>query len=131
MAPGGGPVRAARRQVFDICSPSPGEQDTAGGTDPRDLLSGAEEPGMPFRGDSTPQVWLCAIAKRLWYKNWSAGRGRLHWRRRLSTLAASDDPVEGDRAEGGPYGTVPGHAAADGGYTEVIHLRLAWRFLLP
>ena len=21
-----------------------------------------------FRGDCTPQVWLCAIAKRLWYK---------------------------------------------------------------
>ena len=21
-----------------------------------------------YRGDSTPQVWLCAIAKRLWFK---------------------------------------------------------------
>ena len=28
-----------------------------------------------FRGDCTPQVWLCAIAKRLWYKELSR-RGR-------------------------------------------------------
>ena len=47
-----------------------------------------------FRGDCTPQVWLCAIAKRQWYRE-------LERRKRtaeldeghLSTLAAPDDPA--------------------------------------
>ena len=46
-----------------------------------------------FRGDCTPQVWLCAIAKRLWYKE-------LQRRKRtapledahMGNLAAPDDP---------------------------------------
>ena len=45
-----------------------------------------------YRGDSTPQVWLCAIAKRLWFKE-------LERRKRticvdgssFSHIAASDD----------------------------------------
>ena len=35
-----------------------------------------------FRGDCTPQVWLCAIAKRLWFAECRRASGRLHWKRR-------------------------------------------------
>ena len=70
-----------------------------------------------FRGDCTPQVWLCAIAKRLWYKELErreaerspggGAPGRSGRPRRSSA---------GDGAAGGPAGPVPGHAAAGPGH---------------
>lgn len=39
-----------------------------------------------FRGDCTPQVWLCAIAKRLWYKE-------LEHRSRTAPLEEEHPPI--------------------------------------
>lgn len=46
-----------------------------------------------FRGDCTPYVWLCAIAKRLWYRE--LDRQKKHpplEETHLASLAASDNP---------------------------------------
>ena len=46
-----------------------------------------------FRGDCTPYVWLCAIAKRLWYRE--LDRQKKHpplEETQLASLAASDNP---------------------------------------
>ena len=82
-----------------------------------------------FRGDSSPGVWLCAIAKRLWYKE-------LERRKRLAPLeeeqlrqiAATDDPV-GDVEEKDSrrilYRTMQ---SLEPETREVIYLRLAGEF---
>ena len=66
-----------------------------------------------YRGDSTPQVWLCAIAKRLWFKELERRkRTVLVEENGLSNVAAPDDPAKELDAE----------------TREVIHLRLAGDF---
>lgn len=82
-----------------------------------------------YRGESTPQVWLCAIAKRLWFKE-------LERRRRtapveeseLSSVAASDDPAKEyeDRQE--RIALYRAMQQLDAETREVIHLRLAGDF---
>ena len=34
-----------------------------------------------YRGESTPQVWLCAIAKRLWFKELEHRKRTLLWKK--------------------------------------------------
>ncbi|MDO5783917.1 MAG: sigma-70 family RNA polymerase sigma factor [Eubacteriales bacterium] len=46
-----------------------------------------------FRGDCTPQVWLCAIAKRLWYKE---------LQRRKRTVPLEDTHIAGLTAADNP-----------------------------
>ena len=47
-----------------------------------------------FRGECSPQVWLCAIAKRLWYKELERRRRTVPLEEEsLSRLAAPDDPA--------------------------------------
>ena len=46
-----------------------------------------------FRGDCSPQVWLCAIAKRLWYKELERrSRTAPLEEEHLSSLTAPDEP---------------------------------------
>ena len=65
-----------------------------------------------FRGDCTPQVWLCAIAKRLWYKE----------------LAAPDDPAQETEQREGRLALYRAMQQLDPDTREVIHLRLAGDF---
>ena len=47
-----------------------------------------------FRGDCTPQVWLCAIAKRQWDRELSRRKRTAALdEAQLATLAAPDDPA--------------------------------------
>ena len=48
-----------------------------------------------FRGDCTPQVWLCAIAKRLWYKELERRKRNVPLEEEhLAGQAAPDDPAQ-------------------------------------
>ena len=70
-----------------------------------------------FRGDCTPQVWLCAIAKRLWYKELERRKRNVPLEEEhLAGQAAPRRSSAGDGAAGGPAGPVPGHAAAGPGH---------------
>lgn len=82
-----------------------------------------------FRGDSTPQVWLCAIAKRLWYRE-------LDRRKRtapleedcLTRLAAPDDPAGETERREERLALYRAMQRLDPETREVIHLRLAGEF---
>lgn len=84
-------AQAVYRYLFSLC----GEGDTAEELTQETFYQALK--GLhAFRGDCTPQVWLCAIAKRLWFKE-------LERRRRtipvedtaLSQLAVHEDPASG------------------------------------
>ena len=48
-----------------------------------------------YRGESTPQVWLCAIAKRLWFKELEhRKRTTLVEESELTHVAAPDNPTK-------------------------------------
>ena len=82
-----------------------------------------------FRGDSTPQVWLCAIAKRLWYKELERRKRTAPLEEeRLSALAAPDDPVEETERREDRMALYRAMQRLDGDTREVIHLRLAGDF---
>ena len=82
------------QQVFRYLFSITGEQDTAEELTQETFYQALKNLDA-FRGDSTPQVWLCAIAKRLWYKELERRKRTAPLEEeRLSTLAASDDPVE-------------------------------------
>jgi len=82
-----------------------------------------------FRGDCTPQVWLCAIAKRLWFKE-------LERRKRiapleeehLSLLTAPDDPAGETERREDRLALYRAMQKLDPDTREVIHLRLAGEF---
>ena len=82
-----------------------------------------------YRGESTPQVWLCAIAKRLWFKE-------LERRKRtvlveecdFSRVAAPDDPAKEYEAQQERFALYRAMQKLDAETREVIHLRLAGDF---
>jgi len=82
-----------------------------------------------YRGDSTPQVWLCAIAKRLWFKE-------LDRRSRtvcaddgsFSQIAAPDDPARECEERDDRFALYRAMQRLDADTREVIHLRLAGDF---
>jgi len=82
-----------------------------------------------YRGDSTPQVWLCAIAKRLWFKE-------LERRKRtilvdesdLSHIEAPDNPVKKYEDQQERIALYRAMQKLDAETREVIHLRLAGEF---
>mgnify|MGYP003418383110 FL=1 len=82
-----------------------------------------------YRGESTPQVWLCAIAKRAWFK-------KLERRKRtvlvgesdLSRVAAPDDPAKEYEAQQERFALYRAMQKLDAETREVIHLRLAGDF---
>ena len=82
-----------------------------------------------FRGDCTPQVWLCAIAKRLWFKELerrkrSASLEEEH----LSRLAAPDDPAGETERREDRLALYRAMRKLDPDTREVIYLRLAGEF---
>ena len=82
-----------------------------------------------FREDCTPQVWLCAIAKRLWLKE-------LERRKRVTSieeehflkLAASDDPASEVESRNRKLAIYQAMQQLDLDTREVIYLRLAGEF---
>lgn len=82
-----------------------------------------------YRGDASPQVWLCGIAKRLWFKE-------LERRQRtvaaddalLSTFAAPDDPAAETELRQSRQALYRAMQQLDADTREVIYLRLAGDF---
>lgn len=82
-----------------------------------------------YRGDSTPQVWLCAIAKRLWFKE-------LNRRSRtvcsdggsFSHMTAPDDPAKEYEKREDRFALYRAMQQLDADTREVIYLRAAGDF---
>ena len=82
-----------------------------------------------YRGDSTPQVWLCAIAKRLWFKELERRkRTVLVGESDFSRVAAPDDPAKEHEAQQERIALYQAMQKLDAETREVIHLRLAGDF---
>ena len=82
-----------------------------------------------FRGECTPQVWLCAIAKRLWYKE--VGRRRRTTpleEETLSRLPASDDPAGEYERRSDRMALYRAMQQLPPDTREVLYLRLAGEF---
>ena len=85
-----------------------------------------------FRGDCTPQVWLCAIAKRLWYKELERRKRNVPLEEEhLAGQAAPDDPAQETEQREGRLALYRAMQQLDPDTREVIHLRLAGGLLLP
>ena len=78
-----------------------------------------------FRGDCSPQTWLCAIAKRLWYKE-------LERRKRFAPLPedapAPDSPVRETEERERRLALYRAMQRLDADTREVMHLRLSGDF---
>ena len=78
-----------------------------------------------FRGDCSPQTWLCAIAKRLWFKE-------LERRRRFAPLPedapAPDCPVRETEERERRLALYRAMQRLDADTREVMHLRLSGDF---
>ena len=82
-----------------------------------------------YRGESSPRVWLCAIAKRVWFKE-------LERRKRhtsldegaLADIAAPDDLEKGFEDRENRRILYRAMQQLDADTREVIHLRLAGEF---
>ena len=82
-----------------------------------------------FRGDCTPQVWLCAIAKRLWYKELERRKRNVPLEEEhLAGQAAPDDPAQETEQREGRLALYRAMQQLDPDTREVIHLRLAGDF---
>ena len=82
-----------------------------------------------FRGDCTPQVWLCAIAKRLWYKELERrSRTAPLEEAHLSSLAAPDDPAGETERREDRMALYRSLQRLDPETREVIYLRFAREF---
>lgn len=82
-----------------------------------------------FRGDCTPQVWLCAIAKRLWFKELERRKRTAPLEEEyLSLLAAPDDPAGETERREDRLALYRAMQKLDPDTREVIHLRLAGEF---
>lgn len=82
-----------------------------------------------FRGDCTPQVWLCAIAKRLWYKELERrSRTAPLEEEHLSRLEAPDDPAGETERREDRMALYRSLRRLDPETREVIYLRLAGNF---
>ena len=82
-----------------------------------------------FRGDCTPQVWLCAIAKRLWFAECRRRqRAAPLEEEALSQLAAPDDPAAELETREERLALYRAIQQLDPDTREVIYLRLAGEF---
>ncbi|MEQ2455858.1 RNA polymerase sigma factor [Flavonifractor hominis] len=82
-----------------------------------------------FRGECSPQVWLCAIAKRLWYKELERRRKTVTLDRQTWEELPGEERPEDDlqrREERLALYRAMQHLDAE--TREVIHLRLAGEF---
>ncbi len=112
------------RYLFSLC----GERDTAEELTQETFCQALRQLGS-FRGDCTPQVWLCAIAKRLWYKELERRRRSLPLEEgALDTLAAPDDPAGETQRREDRLELYRCMQRLEADTREVIHLRLAGEF---
>ena len=82
-----------------------------------------------FRGDCTPQVWLCAIAKRLWFAECRRRQRAAPLEEdALTRLAAPDDPAAELETREERLALYRAIQQLDPDTREVIHLRLAGDF---
>ncbi len=82
-----------------------------------------------YRGESTPQVWLCAIAKRLWFKELERRKRIVHVEEsKLSHITAPDDPAKEYEVRQERFALYQAMQKLDAETREVIHLRLAGDF---
>ena len=82
-----------------------------------------------FRGECTPQVWLCAIAKRLWFKELERrGRAAPLEEEALADLPAPDDPAGEVERRDERLALYRAMQKLAPDTREVIHLRLAGEF---
>lgn len=82
-----------------------------------------------YRGESTPQVWLCAIAKRLWFKELERRKRTVPMEESdLSRVVAPDDPAKEYEAQQERFALYRAMQKLDAETREVIHLRLAGDF---
>lgn len=82
-----------------------------------------------YRGESTPQVWLCAIAKRLWFKELEhRKRTTLVEESELTHVAAPDNPTKEFENRQERFALYRAMQQLDAETREVIHLRLAGDF---
>ena len=117
-------ARYVFRYLFALC----GDGDTAEELT-QETFCQALQGLASFRGDCTPQVWLCAIAKRLWFKELERRRRTAPLEEQaLSQLPAAEDPAaEAERRSERMqrYRAMQGLEAET---REVIYLRLAGEF---
>lgn len=82
-----------------------------------------------YRGDSTPQVWLCAIAKRLWFRELDRrNRTVCADESSFSQIPAPDDPAQEYEERDNRFALYRAMQQLDADTREVIHLRLAGDF---
>lgn len=82
-----------------------------------------------YRGESSPGVWLCAIAKRLWYKELERRKRNTQMdETALANIAASDDVEKGYENREDRVALYRAMQRLDADTREVIHLRLAGDF---
>ena len=80
-----------------------------------------------YRGDSTPQVWLCAIAKRLWYRELER-RSRTAEPDALTRMPAPDNPAQEVEERSQRLALYQAMQKLDGETREVLYLRLSGEF---
>ena len=116
------------QQVFRYLFSITGEQDTAEELTQETFYQALKNLDA-FRGDSTPQVWLCAIAKRLWYKELERRTRNVPLaEEHLAGQAAPDDPAQETEQREGRLALYRAMQQLDPDTREVIHLRLAGDF---
>ena len=82
-----------------------------------------------YRGESTPQVWLCAIAKRLWVKELERRKRTVFVEKSvLSCVAASTDLTKDLEDKQERVALYRAMQKLDAETREVIHLRFAGDF---
>ena len=118
-------ARQVYRFLFSLC----GEEDTAEELTQETFFQALKNLHA-FRGDCSPQSWLCAIAKRLWFRELERrGRAALPLEEGgLDTLAARDDPAAETERREERLAFYRGIRRLDPDTREVIYLRLAGEF---
>lgn len=117
-------AKAVYRYLFSLS----GEADTAEELT-QETFYQALKSMKTYRGDSSPQVWLCAIAKRLWYKE-LARRSRTFCADESSFwhIEAPDDPAKECERRDERLALYRAMQQLDADTREVIHLRLTGEF---
>ena len=117
-------AQSVYRYLFSLC----GEADTAEKLTQETFCQALR--GLDtFRGDCTPLVWLCAIAKRLWFAECRRRqRASPQEEEALSRLEAPDDPAAELESREERLALYRAMQRLDPETREVIYLRLAGEF---
>lgn len=117
-------ARQVYRYLFSLC----GQKELAEELTQETFCQALKNLGS-FRGECTPQVWLCAIAKRLWYKELERQKRVLPLEEGyLEQMTAADDPVGEVQRKDERLALYRAMQKLDSDTREVIHLRLAGEF---